>query len=115
MVKQPFFGSLPFDARELDPNLADSFRELYELANKLINTADKNVMSEVARGLAVDVAYYRMKYGATPVQETRAALEAQAISDEHMAQLADAMAYLITVIGMTTSNGDNASDVTPHC
>ena len=107
-----FSRSLPFVSCALDPTPnGDRFRESYQLANQLINAADKNVMSEVARTLAIDIAYYRMKYGEMPIgKNALALLQSPTITEKQIAQLADAMAYLVAAIAMTVYEGQQETD-----
>jgi hypothetical protein len=84
------------------------FKEHYQLANRLIGAADKDLMAEVARVLAVHVAHYKAKYGAIPMEETLAALHSDSITEEQAVQLGDAMEYLVAVIGVVGGAADDS-------
>ena len=111
-----FSRPLAFVTSALDPSPnGDKFREYYQLANQLVSAADKTLLAEVARILAIDVAYFRMKYGATPIHhKTRALLRTEMITDEEVAQLADAMGYLVAVIATTAYEAEGSGDMELH-
>ena len=54
--------------------MADLFilKQYYELADQLIEIADKEQLAECSRLLALNLAHYQMRYGELPLDETLA-------------------------------------------
>jgi len=46
------------------------FTDYYQLANRMIDAAEKDTLAEVARILAIHVAHYQEKYGKVSMEET---------------------------------------------
>ena len=83
------------------PNQA-RFSDYYQLANRLIEVAEKDTLAEVARILAIHVAHYQSKHGKVPMEETLRMLHSVTLTDEELGVAADAMEYLSAVIGVAT-------------
>jgi hypothetical protein len=83
------------------------FREYHLLADRLIDIAAKETLAEVARILAIHVAYYQSKHGKVPMEETLRFLHADTLTDEELGVAADAMEYLAAVVGVATGLVDD--------
>ena len=83
------------------PNQA-RFRDYYQLANRLIEVAEKDTLAEVARMLAIHVAHYQSKHGKVPMEETLRMLHSVTLTDDELGVAADAMEYLSAFIGVAS-------------
>jgi hypothetical protein len=80
-------------------------RDYCPMVDTLLKTADKQLLAEVARVLALHVAYYERRYGPIPMQQTTAMYGSQTLTEEEGEQLAEAMKCLIIVIGRAANEG----------
>jgi hypothetical protein len=83
------------------------FIDYYQLADRMIGAAEKNTLAEVARILAVHVAHYQGKYGKVSMEETLKLLHAVTLTDEEIGTAADAMEYLVAVLGVASGLMDD--------
>ena len=91
---------------KLDPSdpLAQ-LRDYCPMVDNLLKVADKHLLAEVARILALHVAYYERRYGAVPMEHTTAMYGSQSLTEEQSEQLAEAMKRLIIVIARAAHEG----------
>jgi hypothetical protein len=80
-------------------------RDYCPMVDSLLKAADKQLLAEVARILALHVAYYEKKYGAVPMERTTAMYGSKSLTEEQSEQLAEAMKRLIIVIGRAANEG----------
>jgi hypothetical protein len=80
----------------------DKLREYHALVKQVMAVADKDVIEEVARVLAVHVGYYQRLYGKVPLEQTLASLHAEAPTNEQIADLAEGMQTLVAVLMLAT-------------
>ena len=78
------------------------FTEYYQLADRLIDVAEKDTLAEVMRILAIHVAHYESKYGKVSMEETLRLLHSVTLTDEEVGMAANAMEYLSAVIGVAS-------------
>jgi hypothetical protein len=83
------------------------FSDYYELADRLIEAADKQILAEVARILAIHVAHYQTKHGKLSMEETLKLLHSVTLTDDEIGTAADAMEYLVTVLGVASGLVDD--------
>jgi hypothetical protein len=83
------------------------FREYYELADRLIEVADKQTLAEVVRILAIHVVHYQAKYGKLSMEDTLKVLHSVTLTDDEIGTAADAMEYLVTVVGVASGLVDD--------
>ena len=74
------------------------FREYYQLANQLMEVAEKDALAPVARILAIHVAHYESKCGKVSMDETLKLLHSVTLTDEEVGMAANAMEYLTAVL-----------------
>jgi hypothetical protein len=75
------------------------FTEYYQLADRLMDMAEKDTLAEVARILAIHVTHYEGKYGKVSMDETLRLLHSVTLTDEEVGMAANAMECLTAVIG----------------
>lgn len=75
------------------------FQQYLSLADQLVEVASKEDVAECARLLAINLAHYELKYGALPLDETLAALEADEPNDAQVAMLSKGMENMVGVLG----------------
>ena len=80
-------------------------RDYGPLVDRLLAQADRHLLAEVARILALHVAYYEARYGPVPIEHTTAMHRSTLLTEEQGEQLAEAMKRLIIVIGMAANEG----------
>ena len=83
------------------------FTDYYQLANRMIDAAEKDTLAEVARILAIHVAHYQAKYGKVSMEETLKLLHSVTLTDEEVGTAADAMEYLVAVVGVASGLMDD--------
>lgn len=83
------------------------FSDYYQLAERMIEAAEKDTLAEVARLLAVHVAHYQAKYGKVSMEETLKLLHSVTLTDEEVGVAADAMEYLVAVLGVASGLVDD--------
>jgi len=71
---------------------------LYNLTDQLIEKATKQEIAETARLLAVNLAYYKMKYGELPLDETLAMIAIEKPNAEQTEMLVNGMNNLVGVL-----------------
>ena len=75
------------------------FKQYLTLADQLSEVASKEDLAECARLLAMNVAHYEAKYGALPLDETLAMLDAEEPNQEQIDLMAKGMQTMIGVLG----------------
>jgi len=75
------------------------FRQYKEIADQLIEIADKEQLAECARLLALNVAHYEMQYGALPLDETLATTSSGKPNDQQAELVAKGMEVMVGVLG----------------
>lgn len=83
------------------------FSDHYQLADRLMEAAEKETLAEVARILAIHVAHYQGKYGKVSMEETLKLLHSVTLTDEEVGMAADAMEYLVAVLGLASGLVDD--------
>ena len=83
------------------------FADYYRLADRMIEAAEKGTLAEVARILAVHVAHYQAKYGKVSMEETLKLLHSVTLTDQEVGTAADAMEYLVAVLGVASGLVDD--------
>lgn len=86
-------------------------RDYCPMLDNLFKLADKELLAEVARILALHVAYYERKYGPMPIQSTTAMFGSHSLTQEESEQLAEAMKCLIVAIGRAANEGKDWAGV----
>lgn len=76
-----------------------TFKQYYNLADQLIEKSTKEDIAETARLLAMNLAHYRSRYGALPLEETLAMIGMAKPNDDQIQLLSDAMEILVGVLG----------------
>lgn len=79
----------------------------YQLAERIIDAADKVTLAEVARILAIHIAHYQNKYGKVSMGETLKLLHSVTLTDEELGVAADATEYLVAVLGAASGLVDD--------
>ena len=89
----------------------DKFTTYYELADKMMEELPKEAVAECARFLAMNVAHYRSKFGALPLEESWSMLTTtmEVTKPAHAAILADGMETLVAVLGIAAGLGDDSA------
>ena len=87
----------------------EKLKEYHALVKQVTAIAEKDVVEEVARILAVHLAYYQRRYGKVPMEETLASLHAENPTDEQIADLAEGMQTLVAVLMLATGVADDAA------
>lgn len=75
------------------------FRQYKEIADQLIEIADKEQLAECARLLALNVAHYEMQYGALPLDEILATTSSGKPNDQQAELVAKGMETMVGVLG----------------
>lgn len=83
-----------------------TFKQYYNLADRLIEKSSKGDIAETARLLAMNIAHYKSKYGELPLEETLAMLGAGKPNDEQIDLLTNSMEILVGVLGSVVSGID---------
>jgi hypothetical protein len=77
------------------------------LRNRLIEAADKPTLAEVVRILSIHIAHYQAKYGKASMEETLKLLHSVTLTDGDVGTAADAMEYLVAVLGVASGLVDD--------
>ncbi len=101
-VEAPYNVQLDRDA------VVQRLKDYHELAKRLMAVADKAQIEEAARVLAIHVGHYQRQYGQAPMEETLAALHADNPTDEQLADAAEGMRCLISVLMLATGVADES-------
>ena len=75
------------------------FRQYKEIADQLIEIADKEQLAECARLLALNVAHYEMQYGALPLDEILATTSSGKPNDQQAELVAKGMEVMVGMMG----------------
>jgi len=75
------------------------FQQYKEIADQLIEIADKEQLAECARLLALNVAHYEMQYGALPLDEILATTSSGKPNDQQAELVAKGMETMVGVLG----------------
>ena len=89
------------------------FEAFYELANRLIDSASKEQVAEVARLLALSLAHYQLKFGELPLETFEEMMRAQEIDPETEKILTSGMETLTGVVAMVIRDSDTEDDEAP--
>ena len=92
----------------------ERFKQYYRLIQRMVEEVDKEVLAEVARILALNIAHYSRKYGELPLEETIALLHAETVNDSQAKLLADGMENLAAVIAIASGNGGDEGENAVH-
>jgi hypothetical protein len=65
------------------------------------------MLAEVVRILAIHVAHYQAKHGTVSMEETLKLLHSVTLTDEQVGTAADAMEYLVAVLGVASGLVDD--------
>jgi hypothetical protein len=74
------------------------FADYYQLANRMIEVAEKDTLAEVARILAIHIAHYQAKNGKLSMENTVRLLHADTLTDEEVGTAAGGMEHLVSVL-----------------
>lgn len=74
-------------------------RQYKEIADQLIEIADKEQLAECARLLALNVAHYEMQYGALPLEEILATTSSGKPNDQQAELVAKGMETMVGMLG----------------
>ena len=75
------------------------YRQYTEIADQLIEIADKEQLAECARLLALNVAHYEMHYGALPLEEILATTSSGKPNEQQAELMAKGMVTMVGVLG----------------
>ena len=75
------------------------YQQYLQLADRLVEIADKEQLAECARLLALNVAHYEMQYGALPLDETLATTSSGKPNDQQAELVAKGMEVMLGVLG----------------
>jgi len=86
-------------------------KDYHALAKQVMGVADKQTIEEVARVLATRIGFYERRYGVIPMEDTIASLHAENPGEEQIADLAQGMQTLVSVMLLATGvMGDEAGE-----
>ena len=83
-----------------DTNDYQRWADYLRLTDELMDTLPKELIAEVARILAMNVAHYQAQYGELPLDESILLLNAETLDDGAAKLLANGMQTLAGVIGL---------------
>ncbi len=86
-------------------------RDYCPMLDNLFKLANKELLAEVARMLALHVAYYERRYGPIPMQDAARMFGSHTLTQEQSEQLAEAMKCLIVTIGRAANEGKDWAGV----
>jgi len=89
------------------PDRLAKLKEYRALVTQVMAIADKETIEELARVLATHLGRYQRRYGALPIEDTLASMHAEAPTDEQIANLAEGMQTLVTVMMLATGVVDD--------
>jgi hypothetical protein len=75
----------------------------FKLADRLVESADREQLAECARLLALNVAHYQSKYGELALDETLAMIGMTEPNEEQLQLMADGMEIFVGVLGNVVS------------
>lgn len=75
------------------------FQQYLQLADKLVEIADKEQLAECARLLALNVAHYEMQFGELPLDVTLATTYSGMPNDQQAELVANGMEVMVGVLG----------------
>ena len=78
-------------------------RRYRQVADELIAHSMPEELAECAKLLALNVAHYQAKYGAVPMEEFLAGLEAESLGQEQIKLMSDGMKMLVGILGFVRS------------
>jgi len=84
----------------------DRFEHLYRLADRLLAEAEREVLAETARILAMNLAQYQAKYGELPADEYVSLVAVDHLTPQLAKTIADGMETLIGVLAHLTGYAD---------
>jgi len=92
----------------------DDFRTFYEFAGRLIDGASKEDVAEAARLLALNVAHYKLKYGALPLENFADMFRTESIDPETAKLLSAGMQSLVGSLGQVLGLDDGSGVDSVH-
>lgn len=75
------------------------FRQYNQIADQLIEIADKDQLAECARLLAMSVAHYEMKFGVLPLEDVLATTASGRPNYQQSELMAKSMEIMVGVLG----------------
>lgn len=75
------------------------YQQYLQLADRLVEIADKEQLAECARLLALNVAHYEMQYGELPLDATLATTHSGKPNDQQAELVAKGMETMVGVLG----------------
>lgn len=82
-------------------------KQYMELADQLVQLAEKQDLAECARLLAMNVAHYEMKYGEMPLQDRLAMTYSDDLSDQQSELVIKGMKTMVGVLGSVIQGMDD--------
>jgi hypothetical protein len=83
-----------------------NFRRYRQVADELIAHSMPEELAECAKLLALNVAHYQSKYGALPIDELLASLDADALGQDQIKLMSEGMQMLVGILGFVRSTDD---------
>ena len=83
-----------------------NFRRYRQVADELIAHSMPEELAECAKLLALNVAHYQAKYGALPIDELLASLDADALGQDQIKLMSEGMQMLVGILGFVRSTDD---------
>lgn len=83
------------------------YRQYSEIADQLIEIADKEQLAECARLLAMNVAHYEMKYGVMLLEEILVATQSGKPNEQQAELMAKSTETLVGMLGNVMQGFDN--------
>ena len=84
---------------------------ILQLADQLIESANKGQLAETARLLALNLAHYQIRFGETPLENYEKLMAIQEMDYETARLVAVGMENLIGVLGLVTTQDEAANDI----
>lgn len=75
------------------------YQQYLQLADRLVEIADKEQLAECVRLLALNVAHYEMQYGEIPLDATLASTYSGKPNDQQAEMVAKGMGIMVGVLG----------------
>ena len=83
------------------PEIPDpaQFKQFLQVANRMVEMADKDQMAECARLLALNVTHYEMRYGGLPLETILATMDSKQPNEQQSELIARGMVTLAGILG----------------
>jgi hypothetical protein len=92
----------------------DDFIAYAVAADELIAKASKDELAEVAKLLALNIGWYRQRYGDVPQEELLAMVRAETLGDDGKRLLLNGMENLVSALVEVMGIGEDGEDVARH-